>query len=207
VLGRQDVEVSASELGAWQPLSLLEVRHAMGAATFPWWIAGGWAIDLFVGRQTREHGDIDVGVFRCDQDALRTVVADWDVQVATGGRLRPWRAEELLDPPDNDLWVKERSGGPWRFQVMLNEGASETWVFRRDPEIRVSLDEAVRHSEDGTPYLASHLQLLFKAKAPRPRDEADVAEALPRMTPEDRTWLLQHLLRLDPSHPWRERFA
>ena len=27
--------------------------------TVPWWIAGGYAIELFVGHAVRPHGDID----------------------------------------------------------------------------------------------------------------------------------------------------
>jgi hypothetical protein len=32
----------------------------------PWWIAGGWALDLFIGDQTRAHEDLDVGILRRD---------------------------------------------------------------------------------------------------------------------------------------------
>lgn len=37
-----------------------------------WWIAGGWAIDLFLGEQTREHEDVDVAILRKDEVAFRT---------------------------------------------------------------------------------------------------------------------------------------
>ncbi|MCL4541605.1 MAG: hypothetical protein M1396_04620 [Chloroflexi bacterium] len=33
----------------------------------PWFIAGGWAIDLFLGRQTRAHKDVEIAVLRQDQ--------------------------------------------------------------------------------------------------------------------------------------------
>lgn len=36
-----------------------------------WFIAGGWAIDLFIGTETREHGDIEFSVFRKDQVYLK----------------------------------------------------------------------------------------------------------------------------------------
>lgn len=35
------------------------ILPGMGA---PWWVAGGWAIDLFIGAQTRPHGDLDVAM-------------------------------------------------------------------------------------------------------------------------------------------------
>ncbi len=36
-----------------------------------WFIAGGWAIDLFLGKVTRPHQDIEIAIFRKDQLALR----------------------------------------------------------------------------------------------------------------------------------------
>ena len=51
----------------WQPLSPAQVQRVLSGLTVPWWIAGGWAIDLHLGRQTREHGDTDVVILRDDQ--------------------------------------------------------------------------------------------------------------------------------------------
>ena len=36
----------------------------------PWYVAGGWAIDLFGGRVTRAHEDLEVAVCRRDLGAL-----------------------------------------------------------------------------------------------------------------------------------------
>jgi hypothetical protein len=44
----------------------------------PWWIAGGWALDLFLGYQTRGHGDLDVGVLRCDIVDVITDMSGWE---------------------------------------------------------------------------------------------------------------------------------
>lgn len=63
--------------GWWCPLTPGEVAERLGAFNGPWWIAGGWAIDLFLGRQTRPHGDTDVLVLRCDQLALQQVLEGW----------------------------------------------------------------------------------------------------------------------------------
>jgi hypothetical protein len=42
----------------------------MSSFPAPWALCGGWAIDAWLGRQTREHGDVDVSVFLQDQRAL-----------------------------------------------------------------------------------------------------------------------------------------
>ena len=51
------------------------VSRALDAAELEHWFFGGWAVDLWVGRPTRPHDDIDVLVWRDDggrvHDALR----------------------------------------------------------------------------------------------------------------------------------------
>ena len=51
--------------------------------------------------------------------------------------------------------------------------------YRRDPSITLPLDEAIMRTADGIPYVAPHLQLLYKAKHARRRDEEDFAAAAP----------------------------
>lgn len=55
---------------------------------------------------------------------------------------------------------------------------------------------------DGVPYLRPQAVLLFKAKARRPKDEADFARCRPFLEPDARTWLGQALQRAHPGHPW-----
>ena len=38
-------------------------------------IAGGWALDLALGRQTRAHEDVDVAVLRSEHEQLREFFA------------------------------------------------------------------------------------------------------------------------------------
>jgi hypothetical protein len=37
---------------------------------FPWFIAGGWALDLAIGKQTRLHQDVDVCADKCNLSSL-----------------------------------------------------------------------------------------------------------------------------------------
>jgi Aminoglycoside-2''-adenylyltransferase len=50
-------------------------EHAVGSLlsglTVPWWITGGWAIDLAVGHVTRDHSDVNVMMLERDEHALR----------------------------------------------------------------------------------------------------------------------------------------
>jgi hypothetical protein len=46
---------------------------------------------------------------------------------------------------------------------------------------------------DGIPYLAPELQLLYKAKAPRPKDHVDAAQVLGDLTGRAKQVLLERL--------------
>jgi len=48
----------------------LKVKNIMNKFGFPWFIAGGWAIDLFLNRETRLHEDIEIGIYRKNQMQL-----------------------------------------------------------------------------------------------------------------------------------------
>jgi len=190
-----------SKLGGWNPLTPNQVAEVMKRSGASWWVSGGWAIDLCIGHQTRPHDDIDIGVFRSDQGTIQSFFADWDIAIASGGGLRPWPARQWLAIPENDLWVRDDRAGPWRLQIMLNEGGGDVWVSRRDPRVRVRYADAIRVA-NGIPFLAPHLQLLFKAWAPTPKDHADFAAAIGCLTPIERSWLLNQIRELDPGHVW-----
>ena len=51
----------------WKPLSVAEVEHLFRDAPFAWGLAGGYAIEQFLGSSIRPHDDIDIVVFREDQ--------------------------------------------------------------------------------------------------------------------------------------------
>jgi len=123
----------------WSPLSVDELAEVFGGMPVPWWIAGGWALDLFVGRTTRAHEDIDVLIVRRDQLAVQKHLSDWQLfktKQPDPPHLAPWPEGEFLEPPINDVWVRrDLHDGPWRFQLMLMEGEGDRWVYRRLPTI------------------------------------------------------------------------
>lgn len=91
---RWDDDCMDRDLGSWEPLSPREVSAALGGMPRPWWIAGGWAIDLHLGQETRAHADTDVLVLRDDQLEVQRRLVGWDLQAADPpGTLRPWSRE------------------------------------------------------------------------------------------------------------------
>ena len=64
------------------------------------WLFGGWAVDLWVGRVTRPHDDIDVAAWRRDYDRIKAALeeAGWEHTPTpadlVGTRYR-WRSAEV----------------------------------------------------------------------------------------------------------------
>jgi hypothetical protein len=197
----------ADELGTWSPLSLPEVAQLLAGIREPWWIAGGLAIELFVGRPTRSHDDVDVQICRDDQLAFQAALATWDLHAADPpGTLRPWHRGESLPLTVQDIWCRPNPTAPWAFQFMLADTLADQWIFRRDRRVRRSLAALTHRSIDGLPYIAPEVQLLFKARAtPRPKDEHDFAIAHGLLSEEARAWLDAALALYNPDHPWRKR--
>ncbi|MGW4972881.1 nucleotidyltransferase domain-containing protein, partial [Streptomyces albidoflavus] len=97
--------------GAWEPASVTEVAALFAPLCEPWWIAGGYAVELAVGRAFRGHADIDVLLLREDQLAAQRALAGWEWWAADPpGTLRPWEAGEIRAA--NFLHAcRERGGG------------------------------------------------------------------------------------------------
>jgi hypothetical protein len=194
-----------AELGPWEPLGLPSVVQLFGPAPFRWWISGGFALDLHVGRSWRDHDDIDVGVVRGDLGLVGQLLSSWFLYVAAAGNLRPWRGEPLdAARHQNNVWCRRTADGPWILDLTINDGSDDRWIYRRDRSVEVPWDLAVLRTGGGVPYLAPELQLLFKSTHPRRKDDLDAAEVIPNLDPRQRAWLAE---LLDPAHPWQRQLA
>lgn len=193
--------------GVWDPITPGEVMKLLSGLATPWWIAGGYAIEAFVGRTLRDHDDLDVGVFRRDQLAVQQVLGGWDLHAADPpGTLRPWLPGESLPASVHDIWAREDTRGPWRFQLMLDESQGDDWVFRRDARVRRSV-ETLTWERDGLRYIAPEVQLLYKSRALREKDQVDFEAAVPLLSQTQRGWLQGTLTLTEPAHPWIERLS
>ncbi len=196
----------------WNPISVAEAAALMRGIPIPWWIAGGWALDLFLGCTTREHKDVDILILRGDQLALHAHLRDWALfktQQPEWPHLAPWPAGEFLAPAINDIWVRERlEDGRWRFELMLMDTEGEEWIYRRLPSLRGPIADMGLLTPDGVPYLAPEIQLLYKSGSLREKDTADLRSVLPHLPSARTEWLLSALREEHPQgHPWIEIVA
>lgn len=186
----------------WQGLPVDEVAALLDGLPVRWWIAGGWAIDLFVGSSTREHRDVDVAVLRPDQLSVQAHLDGWDLRVAHDGRLTRWAPGRLLAPHEHGIWARPNPASPWRLELLVDDVVDGQWGYRRNPAVRLPLDRLGRRTATGLPYLRPEVVLLYKAKRPRAPDEHDAGVTIPRLSRSERAWLAAAIVRDRPDHHW-----
>ena len=194
--------MTASEPGSWKPLRPEDARRWLEEFGAPWWIAGGWALDLFVGHETRAHEDLDVGCFRADLPRLAEALRGFELHAAQGGRLTRVPPGGIPGAEVHTLWCRPAAEPEWWLEILLDEREGSDWVFRRNPGVRRPLHELVEREPGGLVYLRPEVQLLYKAKAPRPRDEEDFRTVDPLLGQQARAWLCDALELTHPEHPW-----
>ena len=182
----------------------------MGKLRAPFFFSGGWAIDLHLGRVTREHHDVDVLILRRDHPGLHKALKEFSLKkiiphpegIPNRGTITEYAEDERLELPVHQINAY-RAGEPEpAFQVMLAESSGDDWVFRRDPDIRLPLARMGFYPLWGLPYLAPEIVLLFKAKHLEERDRIDFANALPLLSPDARRWLRAAIEKTHPGHEW-----
>jgi len=197
----QTFEPDVSKWDAWGPE---KVASILVGVEVPWYVAAGWAIDLFLGEQRREHEDLEIAVPNDRFDEVAKALAGFEICVITGPRqaMPLAHAEDQLEVT-HQTWVREPATGLWRFDVFREPSDGDTWICRRDESIRLPYDQVIERTDHGIPYGRPEIILLYKAKhAHRARDQDDFAAVLPLLEPERRRWLVEALEVVHPGHRW-----
>src|SRR5262245_40400957 len=175
-------------LEAWRAWHPREAAGVLVGLDIAWCVVGGWSIDLWLGRETRAHADLEIAIARADFDRMREHLYDYVLHSVGDGEVRLLSRDE--DPPvdSHQNWVLDPRANEWRMDVMLEPGDAQTWVFRRDESIRAPRRSMIG-TRDGIPFLKAHGALLFKAKRAESKDALDFAACLPLLDSDDRAWL------------------
>lgn len=188
--------------GPWAARTPQDAAELFAGYDRPWWIAGGWAIEAFTGI-SRPHGDVDPSIPRSDVGALRRHLAGrLDVWEADSGTLRPLLdGDDVVSDECENLWLRRGGAEPWEYDVILMHATHATWTFKRDARVSRPLAE-ILWERDSIRYLAPEVQLLHKARALRPQDQADFEATVPLLDATARTWLRDALELTHPDHDW-----
>jgi hypothetical protein len=198
-------EVVDLDAVVWEPWNPERVAERLAALRCPWYVAGGWAIDLFLGEQTREHEDVEIAMPASGFDEARAALPDHDFDVIGSGRR--WPVDDPAFDVMHQTWARDRVTGIYHLDVFREPHDGDVWTCRRDATVRRPYAEIVERTTSGVPFLAPEIVLLFKAKHVRPKDEADLDATLPRLDERRTGWLRAALDQVHPSHPWRDRLS
>ena len=194
-------EIAALEArwsSCWTPSQV--AQHLAGITT-PWCVAAGWALDLFRGTQTREHGDVEIAIAAANFPEIRDRFPGYAFDAVGSGRIWEEASPDVL-AATHQTWLRDRSTGNYLLDVFREPHDGETWICRHDRRVRFSYSEIIYYTEAGIPFLAPELVLLFKAKHARPKDQADFDETVPYMNSGQRATLAGLLARVYPGHLW-----
>ena len=195
---------------------VLELAGLLSGFKELWYVAGGWAIDLYLQDSRRTHKDVDIAVFRQDQLIFQRYFLErgWKLSKYVGNSvaLGLWFAGEKLVLPDRGIFAQPPNSELPSMDILLNERKGKTWWFHKDARITHPIKTIGIRSDFGIPFLSPEIVLLFKAGhiyidephniLHRQRDEDDFQSIHRLLTARCRTWLEKAIELLYPNHPW-----
>jgi hypothetical protein len=195
------IDPDVSQWQAWRPE---EVARRLADVRVPWYVAAGWALELFLGGEHREHDDLEIAAPNSRFDKIAEALGGLEIFLVTDRT----EATPLAEARDrffdtHQTWVPEPATGFWRFDVFRDPSDGDNWICRREPTIRMPYARLIAWTDDGIPYGRPEVILLMKAKHSQlEKNERDLAATLPRLDGEQRAWLHDAIARAHPGHEW-----
>jgi uncharacterized protein (DUF952 family) len=166
--GRFHPHEEASGLAVHGAATLDQTRRraveVMAGYRHPWWVAGGW-----------------------------------DLRLAAPGQALPRWDGSPIESPFHQVWARRGPGRPATAEefaadptmlgFLLEQSRTDRWVFRRHSGVSRPLHQVGVITTGGVPVVAPEIALLFKAKAPRFKDQRDFDRVLPHLDRAARGWL------------------
>ena len=207
---------------------LQETCALLSGVRTDWAICGGFAIDLFLQRNTRVHSDIDIAV---SEDGREVIAAH---MLRNGWKVFEYRGQGVVRPiaepneseygrnlmcirencelvrfypqPDGRLLHEVLHTGITRLNfidVLFYDSDGADMQMNRNRAVRREKAAAILRSA-GIPYLCPEFALLYKASgAQEEKNQADFERVYPFMDKEQRAWFHEQLRVLYPDgHIW-----
>lgn len=193
----------------------------------PWFVSGGWAIDIHLNRVTRERCDLDISVSHSDRlDAIDFFLGkDWQIEGKLFGGFKTLRSPSDYDENIHYFWSFPRGAafvsefvdesGNRRIaynrktqremdyiEVFFDRIEDGQFIYRREPQLKRDVNQAILERDD-IRYLAPELVLLFKSNSLIEKNLQDFDTAISSLDGEAKSWLAASLLLLyGNSHIW-----
>jgi hypothetical protein len=152
----------------WRPLTVGAIEKELSGSD-DWVLCGGHSVALIVGKDTRAHGDIDVGVFRSQLSDCLHALGSERVFLCLQGVHCGWDGGSV--PKEvHDIWITDQAGEYWVLQIMVFDDDADRVYYRRDR--RISWSKKSHMIEvDGIRVLNPFITALFKVNKPALEDK------------------------------------
>ena len=207
-----------------------QANSILAGQTFEYAVCGGYAIDLFLGYESRKHGDIDIMAFWSDRDKIIKYMQNLDYEVyemlggGKGFHITDIRTQykvknnifcckkdcELVrfyESDEKDIYVIDFER-VWQSKLnfvefIFNEKRDGDFLYSRNNAIKRNLKETILYNKN-IPYLAPEICLLYKSTdTAREGYQQDYELAVKRMSEEQKNWFEQALMVMNPNgHKW-----
>jgi hypothetical protein len=173
----------------------LRVKKIMDKYGFPWFFTGGWAIDLFLGNETRTHDNLSIGVYRKNQMKLYKYLEKpkkyYVDNTSLIGKLikKEWN-KEYLRLPIYEVDIKYED---LQLNIFLNEKEDDYWAYGRDSKIMREEKNAILYTDKRIPFLCPEIVCLYKSIDLRDKDIKDISNALEKMNVQQKAWLFENI--------------
>ena len=194
-------------------------------------LCGGHAIDLFLGRKTRPHKDIDVVMFWEDRDKIIQHMLNhgWHVFEPCGTEylhkinnvadqirnksniwcVKPGNPHYEFTEHKNDMYAVDFDNSEQTeldyIEILFNTRTDKDFLYARNHDIKLAYNKAILEIK-GIPCLAPEMVLLYKSTAADENEyQHDFDNASNEMGKEQLTWLSKSLSIMFPQgHKWLE---
>lgn len=181
-----------THLNNWELLSIASLKHIMHDADFDWYLAGGIALDEFLGRKTRDHEDTDILVNFKYLERILDFFKNYKVYTARNGSLS---LSALINIKSTDsLWIANDENESFIIQILFFEEEAGHWVYKRDNTIRKRIEEIYFVKSD-MKIIQPEIQLLYKMDSSdvREKDLYDYHNVYPVLEERQKAWLDQYV--------------
>lgn len=207
----------------------VQLKQLLNGAPFAWAVCGGYALELFLNRDIRTHGDVDLCVFEEDRRRILPFMLQkgWKVYEFCGwGKVRPLEKDSESTQGRNLMCVHGTpeivrfypSDEPDRLyheffhtglqsleylDVLFNTKCEASFVLDAKKGIQRAMQKAILQRE-GIPYLAPEIVLLYKASRADNADyRLDFEQTYAHLRAEQKAWFSENLLRMySKGHAW-----
>lgn len=211
---------------------IIKANELLKNGGFEYAICGGFAIELFLNRTIRQHGDIDVSAYWHDRDKIICYMQSlgWNVYEMCGGGIAHHITDVKfqimakrnifcfkdgcslvkLSPHDKtDMYYLDFDhSGQTKLdfiEFLFNNRNADSFLYARNENISLPITKAILN-RNGIPFLAPELVLLYKSTdTERENYQLDYDFAKVEMSTEQMGWLQAALKKVNPSgHKWLE---